>query len=194
MKAKRILALLCAAVLLLSACTKKPAEGTNGTEDNKAEAKKDVTITLPATFLEGAKDSMSEELTEEDKANGILSKKINDDGSFTFVMTAEGQDKILTEARKSIEASMSEITSSGDYASIKNIEYNDDFNEIKVTVDKEKFESGFESFMLLAVYISCGMYQIFDGIPADEMSIKIDLIDSVTNEVYETMNYPQDVA
>ena len=188
MKARRILALLCAAVLLLSACTKKPAG-----EDNKDPKKENVSITLPAAFLEGQDQTLSEELTEEDKANGIVSKKTNEDGSFTFEMTAEGQNKVLTEARKSIEESFSQIVNSGDYASIKNIESNDEFTKITVTVDKEKFESGFESFMLLAVYISCGMYQLFDGVPADQMAIQIDLVDSTTNEVYETMNYPEDM-
>ena len=76
------------------------------------------------------------------------------------------------------------------YQSVKNIEYNDDFSEITIAVDKENYENGYDRFVKIAAGLCCRMDQVFDVDAAQKVSIKVK--DNVSGDIIETAVYPEE--
>lgn len=136
----------------------------------------DVTITVPADYMEGA--------TQEDldaKATEIGYKvTLNDDGSATYVMTKKQHKDMMDGIAASIKSSLNEMVGSKDYPNITGISANDDFTVFTITTKNTEPDMN-ESFAVMALYMYGGMYHIFNGTTVD--NIHVDYVNADSGEV-----------
>lgn len=136
----------------------------------------DVTITVPADYMEGA--------TQEDldaKATEIGYKvTLNDDGSATYVMTKKQHKDMMDGIAASIKSSLNEMVGSEDYPNITGISANDDFTVFTITTKNTEPDMN-ESFAVMALYMYGGMYHIFNGTTVD--NIHVDYVNADSGEV-----------
>ena len=173
---KKWITILLAAAMLLSiaACgaaqkTETPAADTaeHAAEESAAEAEAEsggglevdrglfnVTITIPAEFLEEGKTQA--DYDAEAKENGFKSATLNDNGSVTYVMT-----------RAQHEAMMS---GNEDYPSFVSIDTNSAYTEFTITTTSEELGL-MEGISVLGFYMIGGMYNAFNGTPADNIHV-----------------------
>ena len=146
-----------------------------------------VEITIPANTAEfyGFKFESQEDADAYAKEQGFKSVKLHDDGSITIVMSKSQHKKMMEELSKSIDDALQEMVGSEDYPNITAVEHNDNYTSFTVTTKSE--ELGFtESFSSLAFYLYGGMYNSFNGTPAD--NIHVDFINEASGEVIESFD------
>ena len=192
---KKFLFGLTMAGLLLAACGNDEAQKESATdnEEQGIEVDKgllDVELTLPAEFFDG---QTPEEIEVSAKEQGVKEVKINEDGSVYYKMGKSDHKKMMNELETSIKESMVELVTSGEAASFKDIEYNKDFTEFDVTVDREAYENSMDAFMIFTFALSGSFYNAFDGENKDEIKITVNMIDAKTNEVFDTTVFPDDM-
>ncbi len=146
-----------------------------------------VEVTLPPSMFEG--EDIDAAIAEA-KADGVKEVTKNDDGSLTYKMSKSKHKEMMKEMKTSISQSVNEMKTSGDYASIKDITFNDSFTEFTVIVDKEAFENSFDGFAAMGLGFSGMMYQLFDGADPDEYKVSISIADEATQEVFDEVVYP----
>lgn len=209
---KIIAAFLCVSLATLAACSSAPASSSSpssveslssaGSSSSKASAPApssgqglevdkgllDVTITFPASMFEGG-EGISDDEIKSAEAKGIKVTK-NDDGSVTYKMSKSTHKKLMEETKKSTAESLDKIATGGDYESISGVAYNDDFSQISLKVNKEKYENSLDSFAALNAGLQGMFYQVFDGKKEDTMKVKVDFIDEKTGGVLDTVTYP----
>lgn len=142
-----------------------------------------VTITIPASFID--EDKTQEDYDALAKEKGYKSATLNDDGSVTYVMTRAQHEELMAETRSSIEQSLSDMCNNEDYPSFVSIDANSDYTEFTVTTTSE--ELGLvESFSVLGFYLIGGMYNAFNGTPAD--NIHVVFVNDATGAVISESN------
>ncbi len=199
MKGKRAVAILCAAVFLLSGCgSSNEAKGskeenttvaTEKNEDVKVdEGLSDVTVTLPASMFEG--EDMSTKV-EDVKKEGAKDATVNEDGSMTIKMSKDKHEEIMAQMKTSVTECIKQIKTSGDFKSIKDIKYNDDFTNITLEVVQADYEQGLDSIALMGIGSSAAMYHLYNGVEADDIKVTIDIKNVDTGEVFSTNVYPK---
>lgn len=114
----------------------------------------------------------------------------NGDGSITYVITKNAHKTMMEDLRTSTAKTLDDIVTSGSFTSIKKIEYNNDFTEVSMRVDKEAFEGGLDGLSALSVWFSGALYQAFNGTEADKLSVTINVVDEKTNETFKSIKYP----
>ena len=201
---KKLAVLLLALILVfsLSACGKEKDPGAVKPGEDVQSSSKDedkgigadenlltVDITIPAELLG---EDATGELTEEQKSQGFKSAKLNEDGSMTLTISKANYKDFMKEYRKSIAEGLDSISTSGDYPSIKKLEYNDDFSKVTMTVDKASYEGSFDGFANLAIGMSGMIYQAFD-VDIDQPRVEIDIKDEATGEIFDNVVYPDDI-
>lgn len=188
---KRILAFLMSTVLLLSltACgSNHPAQdngnqtndmeesnssGENNGENNSGGIEVDegllsVEVTIPAEFLD--EGTTQESLNQLAAESGYGSVVLNEDGSATYTMTKEQHEKLMAEIRSGIEEAMDEMFDSEEFPAITNVSANANYTEFTVELNSD--EVGLtESFAVLGFYMLGGMYNAFNGTPADDITV-----------------------
>lgn len=147
----------------------------------------DVTITLPASMVDLEN---IEETIAEAKEKGVKEVIVNDDGSITYKMTKSAHNDIMQDLHNSFEEMAEELTTSGDFVSIKNIEYKKDFSSITLVVDKSVYENSLDGFAVFGLGIAAMYYQLFDGVQPEKINVLINLKDTNTGEVFGTIIYP----
>lgn len=191
---KAILIILCgvlvwlAAITALSAVVSKvdSAINRNGT-DVVDEKLLTVDIVIPAVCFSEAKPATAE-LTQEQKDMGFKSAKVNEDGSVTYTVSKKLYKTIKEETAKSTEEQLSVIP---DIApSVKSVEYNEDFSEIILKVDKAAYENTLDSLSVFQAGMLETVYQAYTGISADKMKTVVKVIDEATGEVISAAEYP----
>ena len=192
---KKLLFGITMAALLLAACGNDEAkkESATNNEEQGIEVDKgllDVELTLPAEFFDG---QTQEEIEASAKQQGVKEVKINEDGTVYYKMSKSDHKKMMNELEKSIKESMDEVVTSGDAASFKEIEYNKNFTEFDVTVDREAYENSMDAFMIFTFTLTGSFYNAFDGENMDEIKITVNMIDAATNEVFDTTVFPDDM-
>jgi hypothetical protein len=60
-------------------------------------------------------------------------------------------------------------------------------------VDKELYENSLDGFAILGLGTAALCYQLFDGVQAENIAVTINIKDSTTGELFETMVYPDDL-
>jgi hypothetical protein len=145
----------------------------------------DVKITLPSSLF-GEKSH--EDITANAKTEGVKDVKFNDDGSITYKMSKSDYKKFLEKTASSIHASMQDIINDKKTnPSVVDITCNDTFTEFNVLVDAEKY-SPFESIVFMAFYIQGFYYQSINGVREDERRVVINIKNSNSNEIINTMD------
>ena len=146
-----------------------------------------VEITIPAETAEyyGFNFESQEEADAYAKEQGFKSATLGDDGSVTIVMSRSQHKKTMEGLSKTIDEALQEMIGSEDYPNITAVEHNDNYTSFTVTTKSE--ELGFnESFSVLAFYIYGGMYNSFNGTPAD--NIHVDFINEASGEVIDSFD------
>ena len=146
-----------------------------------------VEITIPAEAAEyyGFNFESQEEADAYAKEQGFKSATLGDDGSVTIVMSRSQHKKTMEGLSKTIDEALQEMIGSEDYPNITAGEHNDNYTSFTVTTKSE--ELGFnESFSVLSFYIYGGMYNSFNGTPAD--NIHVDFINEASGEVIDTFD------
>ncbi|MGN9163296.1 hypothetical protein [Clostridium sulfidigenes] len=201
MKRKRLIALLCTATFLLAGCgnsgeAKNTKEGdtTAATENNESiEVDKgllDVTLTLPASIFEGEDINAK---AEEMKNDGAKETTVNEDGSMTVKMSKSKHKEMMTEMKTSVIKSIEDIKTSGDYPSIKDVKYNDDFTNITLEVVQAEYEESLEALATFGIGIAALYYNVYSGVETEKIHITIDEKNFETGEVFDTVVYPDDL-
>ena len=186
---KRNLALIMAAMLALSACgsgsgttqttaaaasaveTTAAAQETEAAETEKATAAIEVDKNLLTVDINISAE-MAEQMgiKEGDTAEGRFNKVVkNDDGSFTITMTRAKHKEMMDELRGKIEEGLQEMTDSDDYC-FTNIDANADYTEFTVSCANDTLNMT-ESLSTIAFYMYGGMYNAFNGTPADNVHV-----------------------
>ena len=140
----------------------------------------DVEITIPADIIG---EVTQEQLDKSVKENGYHEAKLNDDGSVTYKMTKAQHKEMLAEIKKSVDTSIDEMITSGDYPNFTKIVANDDYTNFTVTTKAEELGLT-DSFSVLAFYTIGGMYAAFTGEKVD--NIHVDFVNEDSGEVIES--------
>ena len=146
-----------------------------------------VEITIPAEAAEyyGFNFESQEEADAYAKEQGFKSATLGDDGSVTIVMSKSQHEKTMEGLSKTIDEALQEMIGSEDYPNITAVEHNDNYTSFTVTT--KSVELGFnESFSVLSFYIYGGMYNSFNGTPAD--NIHVDFINEASGEVIDSFD------
>lgn len=187
---KWVIALL-SIVLFLTACgsndEKKETEQPKGEKVEVDKGLLNVEVTLPASFFE---DTTEEEIKATGEEQGFKEATLNEDGSVTYKMTKAKHDELMDEMKKQVASTVEEIVNSEDYPSIQEISYNQDFSEFDLTVNKEEFENSLSGIGILGIALSSLYYGAFEGRKEEDLKATFNLIDTDTNEVYDTIVYP----
>jgi predicted nucleic acid-binding Zn-ribbon protein len=149
---------------------------------------RDVEITVPASLVS---EDRSEELTDEDKANGIKEIKTNDDGSITITIDKSNYADLVKSYSEDVSSGLSSITN--DFPSIKKVDFNDDYSKILLIVDRRSFEESIDSLSIFSAGFQGMIYQIFAGIQQDEVHVEISIQDESTGEIFQTLVYSDDL-
>lgn len=190
---KKVLAVLLAAIMILTfaACS---SQKQNDTTDNSStgSSKSDVVdenlltvdITVPASMFD-EENPASAELSEEQKEQGFKSAKLNDDGSVTYSMSKSSFKKFKETSRQAVIETLDSLHS--DFPCVVSTDFNDDFSEIKIYVNKSEYENGMNFLMLLQVGFAANIYQTYTN---ETVLSNVYVIDKDTNETLNTATYP----
>lgn len=137
----------------------------------------DVEITVPADFVG---ETTQEELDAKAKESDIHSITLNEDGSATYVMSKAQHKKVLEELSASINETLAEMSTSGNFPTITNVSANDDFTNFTVTVSADELGLA-ESMSVIGLYMYGGLYGIFSGQTPD--NIHVDFVNADSGEV-----------
>lgn len=140
----------------------------------------DVNLTIPSDFVG---ETTQEELDKVAEEKGYKSVTLNEDGSATYVMTKSQHKDMMQSTSDSIEESLNEMIGSEDYPNFTSIEHNDDFTEFTVTTKSTELDMN-ESFSVMSFYMYGGMYNIFNGTPAD--NVHVDFVNADSGEIIES--------
>lgn len=143
-----------------------------------------VDITLPSTLIEDVSDFNEEEYIAENE--GIKAAKINEDGSLTLTMTKKKHEEIVSEMKEEVITSLSGLIESEDTPYIKEVEYNKDFKQVMLSVDREAYEDAFDLTPLF-VGILVGTYQVYAG---EEFYTEVIIKDVDTGVEINSIVYP----
>ncbi|MFC7063045.1 hypothetical protein [Halobacillus seohaensis] len=173
------------------------AEGENTEEktENEKDGEKvevdkgllNVEVTLPASMVEGQN---MDQITAEAKEQGVKEVTQNDNGSVTYKMSKSAHKEMLKETKKGVVESVEEVKNSGDYSSVQDITYNDNFTEFTMVVDQKKYENSMDGFATMTLGMSGMMYQVFEGKGEDEYSVNI-TIENTSGEEFDEVKYPE---
>ena len=140
-----------------------------------------VSITIPAELVG---DEITQEELDANSDNSYISAKLNEDGSVTYKLTKQQHKAMLDEFVETMNQSIQEMIDSEDYA-FTDIKYNDDFTQFDVTLSTDEVGLA-EGFAALAFYVYGGMYGLFSGHTADNITVNYydsngNLIDSANS-------------
>lgn len=153
-----------------------------------------VDVTLPPAFFE---DETPEEIEAAAKENGFLKCVVHEDGSVTYTMTKLKRAEILRDFKGTIDESITELTSGGENEpqSFRSIIYNAGVTQFDVRVDRTAYENSWlGSFYIIQLYLLGGYYQLFNGVPNEQIDVIVNVIDDSSGEVFNTGSYQQAMA
>lgn len=210
---KILLGLLMISILILSACSSSnedeaadtknaDSQNTNENAETDSESKEDeqavgvdkglfnVEVTLPPSFFEG--EDIDQAIADA-KAEGVKEATKNADGSVTYKMSKAKHKEMMEEIEVGLKEYMEELKTSEEYPSIKDVTAKKKYSEYTLVVNKEGYENGFEGFAILGFGMMGSYYQIFDGVDSDAVKIKVHLKDETTDEIFDTVVFPDDM-
>ena len=190
---KRVLAILLMAVMIVTfvACSAQKTDNikdNNSTEPSKSDIVDEklltVDITIPASMFD-EDNPATEELTEEQKEQGFKSAKLNDDGSVTYTMSKSAFKEFKETTKQATIETLDSLNQ--DYPCVVSTDYNDDFSEVKIYVNKSEYENGMNFMMLVQVGFSANIYQTYTN---ETVLSNVSVIDKDTNETLNSATYP----
>ena len=165
-----------------SASSDNSADSSNGDSINVDKGPRNVTLTLPASYVD--EGTTQESLDEECEGSGWESATLNEDGSVTCVMTLAQHEELMDSIVDEIQTALDEMVGSEDYPSITAIDHDDNFTEFTVSMDADEL-SMTDSIASLGLMIYGGMYHVFNGTSDQAENIHIQYINADTGEVLD---------
>ncbi len=141
-----------------------------------------VEINIPKEMLELSGEEYDYKLTDEQKKNGFTDVKKNADGSATFTMKNSDYKKFIADLKEETKKSFDEMPKNFD--KIKKVTYNNDFSEIIIYAEKDKFND----FIASACGLSSILYQMYDIDASGKCNILAK--DYQTNETFYNTVFP----
>ncbi|BCI60980.1 hypothetical protein [Solibaculum mannosilyticum] len=189
---KRLIALVLCLVLALSlaACGKKEdsSSGTNGQTATVQRENGKVIFTMSKNMLEIIGVSADDIVASTQNSGQVIK---NDDGSVTYKMSEEEYDQLLSSLKKTMDESIESFKTDETLTCIKDITYNDDLSEIIISAEKESFENNISAALIPAALGISGMfYQMYTGVPDNEIKCSVVVKDSSTGEEFQSVTYP----
>lgn len=171
---KKIYSILLAAILAMSlvACggnddSKKESE-TNNDKIEVDENLLTVELTIPSDFVgETTQEELNQTVEEED---GLKSITLNEDGSATYVMTKKKHKEMMSEIKTGIDEELQAMVGSEDYPNFTKVEANENYTSFTITTTSSELDLA-ESFSVMSFYMQGGLYNVFNGTPADNIHV-----------------------
>lgn len=105
-----------------------------------------------------------------ENTDGVISVTENEDGSCTMVLTKAKHAEMMQELAKNIDDSLQEMIDPETMPTLVGISAQNNYTEFVVTISSN--EVGLqESIVAFSLYIYGGMYNIFNGTPADDVAV-----------------------
>jgi len=127
-----------------------------------------VTLTIPAEIV--GSDITQQKCDDVASEEGYKSATLNADGSVTYVMSKAQHKSIMDEVREDIKQELSDMVTSGDYPNFISIKPSDDFMKFTVIIKSEELNL-VDSLSVLQLYVYGGMYNAFNGTPAENITV-----------------------
>ncbi|MEH7351771.1 hypothetical protein [Gottfriedia acidiceleris] len=191
---KKFTYLLLALLITLQAGCSSNNQAKQTTKESKPKEEKmavdkglfNVKLTLPASMFEG--DDINKVIADAEK-EGIKVTK-NSDGSLTYKMSKSQHKKIMKGMREQIIKTVNETNESKDFASLKDVTYNNDFSEFTLIVDKSAYENSMDGLAALTFGMSGMMYQLYNGVDPNDYKVTILIKDQATQKEFDKIVYP----
>lgn len=200
-KYKYLLTVFTVSTLILSGCTSKSeVEGSSQSEPapiiKEVESLPDADITIPAglvgTELSNPNQEASSEAEEttsadSDTADEESSKEIsytqNDDGTITYSLSGDQRTTLVNELSAEITQSIQTILDQDDYyPDIVSITPNEDGTVFTIALANGQMNT-YESMLVLSFYTVGDKYQLYKGIPADQVKTTVIYTNFSTGEI-----------
>lgn len=192
---KKLICILLSLIIAssLAACSSRSADAENSTSSTTAATTQmvdenllTVEFTAPASFFD-EESPATDLLTQEQKDKGFKSAKVNEDGSVTYTMSKKAFKTFTEETKKAVEENLNSLST--DFPCVKSVEYNADFSNIKLNVNKAEYEDGLNFFAIYSAGLQGQMYQAYTGTPQDELNVVVTVVDENGNTI-ESATYP----
>lgn len=142
-----------------------------------------VELTIPSEYVDEGITQESLDATVDEK--GFKSATLNDDGSITYIMTKAQHSEMIAEMKENIDQSLDDMIESDDYPSIVDIRTNANYTDFEVILSTDTVTLT-ESIAVLGFYMYGGLYNIYNGTKADNISVAF--INQATGQVIQTAN------
>lgn len=138
------------------------------TTEAAAPSDENIKINIPDKYF---LEKVTQESLNEEIGDDIISATLGNDGSVTYVMTPKGHEDMKKKTEAEIEDSLSEMITSGDYPTFKEIEHNSDFTEFTVKVAAD--DIGMADALSAIGFIMLGeKYAAYSGEEVENVSIQ----------------------
>ncbi len=134
----------------------------------------------------------------EQMTNDEIEQKLQQDGATNIQITNKSVTYDIQETRfdenilameQKINDMLAQINDPLAYTSVKSMTANETFTAFKVAVNREGFESSFDSLAVFSVMAAVTYYFNFQGMT--NYNVEVQYMDVATNEVYAVETYPQ---
>ena len=188
---RKILFSLAITSLLLAACGEENTakESANIKEEADKNAQ-DVELILPEILFDG---QTAKEIEASAKKQGVKEVKINEDGTVYYKMSKSDHKQMMDKLKISLQESMDELVTNGVAPSFKKIQYNKDFTQFDVTVDRSAYENSMDVTKIFAFALSGTFYHAFQGGDMHDLKINVNMIDAATNKIFGVTVFPDDL-
>lgn len=139
-----------------------------------------ITLRIPVDYFD-------EDLIDSDDLQDGIESISREDDEVIVVMGESNYRNLLEELKLALEEELDGLLEDEDCTYIKDIEYIDDFSEVKVFVDVKEYEESLDWTPMLISILS-ETYQIYGGL---EVGVYIEYIDEQTDEVLNIVDYPE---
>lgn len=153
--------------------------GCSSNNKYSVSKKNDTTyISIPDNF------TPSDTLPKELKDAGFIDCKKESNGSVSYTISTDDYKAYLKQQKDSINSYIKEINESGEHEAISEIKLNKDMNTLKIKIFPDKYEKSDDDLITNALALKILNYRAYSG---KKISVKIKLIDTETDSVYDTL-------
>ena len=144
-----------------------------------------VSITLPSSFVSMSGNINQASCNQFAAEKGYESVTLNEDGTLTYVMKKSKHQEELAELAATIDESLKDMISSGEYPNFVSITAKDDYTKFDILTKGTDLDF-MESFAAMGLCMCGQFYQFFNGTP--EQVIYVQYINEQTGEVIHESN------
>lgn len=150
-----------------------------------------VIITLPKALIA---EGDTGELTTEQIHSGFVSAKRNDDGSMSYTLSNASYMAYVEALKNQTTAMLNEMVGSGNYKSVKEVMFNKELNEVTMVVSQTQYQGGTDRLATKGIGLQLATYQLFAGVQERDVRVVVNVENSETGEVIDTIVYPDALA